>query len=118
MTIAPADERLFISTLLRTLTISACVTLISVLLAYPIANAIVSIGGRFSAIMLACVLLPFWTSLLVRTSAWIVILQKEGIVNRALQAIGLTDAPWSSSSTEPVFTSRWCISCCPSWSCR
>jgi len=93
VTLAPAEERLFLSTLLRTLTISACVTLICVLLAYPIANAIVSIGGRFSAIMLACVLLPFWTSLLVRTSAWIVILQKEGIVNRALQALGLTDAP-------------------------
>lgn len=93
VSLAPAEERLFLSTLLRTLTISACVTLICVLLAYPIANAIVSISGRFSAIMLACVLLPFWTSLLVRTSAWIVILQKEGIVNRALQALGLTDAP-------------------------
>ncbi|WP_105431542.1 ABC transporter permease [Neorhizobium sp. T6_25] len=93
VTLAPPEERLFLSTLLRTLTISAFVTLICVLLAYPIANAVVSIGGRFSAIMLACVLLPFWTSLLVRTSAWIVILQKEGIVNRGLQALGVTDAP-------------------------
>lgn len=91
--LAPAEERLFLSTLLRTLTISAFVTIICVLLAYPIANAVVSIGGRFSALMLACVLLPFWTSLLVRTSAWIVILQKEGIINRTLQALGLTSAP-------------------------
>lgn len=91
--LAPPEERLFLSTLMRTLTISAFVTIICVLLAYPIANAVVSVGGRFSAIMLACVLLPFWTSLLVRTSAWIVILQKEGIVNRALQALGLTSAP-------------------------
>nr|WP_275791418.1 ABC transporter permease [Rhizobium gei] len=91
--LAPREERLFLSTLMRTLVISAVVTLICVLLAYPIANAVVSVGGRFSAIMLACVLLPFWTSLLVRTSAWIVILQKEGIVNRVLQALGLTDAP-------------------------
>lgn len=91
--LAPPEERLFLSTLARTLTISAFVTIICVLLAYPIANAVVSVGGRFSAIMLACVLLPFWTSLLVRTSAWIVILQKEGIVNRALQAMGLTSAP-------------------------
>lgn len=91
--LAPPEERLFLSTLMRTLTISAMVTVICVLLAYPIANAVVSVGGRFSSIMLACVLLPFWTSLLVRTSAWIVILQKEGIVNRALQALGITSAP-------------------------
>lgn len=91
--LAPPEERLFLSTLLRTMTISAIVTLICVAAAYPIANAIVSIGGRFSAIMLACVLLPFWTSLLVRTSAWIVILQKEGLINRTLQALGLTHAP-------------------------
>ncbi|UXS05371.1 ABC transporter permease [Agrobacterium tumefaciens] len=91
--LAPPEERLFLSTLARTLTISGFVTVICVLLAYPIANAVVAVGGRFSAIMLACVLLPFWTSLLVRTSAWIVILQKEGIVNRALQAAGLTNAP-------------------------
>jgi putative spermidine/putrescine transport system permease protein len=91
--LAPPEERLFLSTLMRTLVISTVVTLICVLLAYPIANAVVSVGGRFSAIMMACILLPFWTSLLVRTSAWIVILQKEGIVNRVLQALGLTDAP-------------------------
>lgn len=90
---APPEERLFLSTLMRTLTISALVTVICLFVAYPIANAIVAIGGRFSAIMLACVLLPFWTSLLVRTSAWIVILQKEGVVNRLLQALNITDAP-------------------------
>lgn len=91
--LAPPEERLFVATLLRTMTISAVVTLICVVLAYPIANAVVSIGGRFSAILLASVLLPFWTSLLVRTSAWIVILQKEGIVNRLLQGLGLTSMP-------------------------
>ncbi len=91
--LAPVEERLFLSTLARTLTISAVVTIICALLAFPIANAVVAVGGRFSAVMLACVLLPFWTSLLVRTSAWIVILQKEGIVNRALQALGLIGAP-------------------------
>lgn len=91
--LAPPEERLFVATLLRTMTISAVVTLICVVLAYPLANAVVSIGGRFSAILLASVLLPFWTSLLVRTSAWIVILQKEGIVNRLLQGLGLTSMP-------------------------
>lgn len=93
LSVAPVEERLFVSTLLRTLIISAIVTIICGMLAYPIANAVVSIGGRFSAVMLACVLLPFWTSLLVRTSAWIVILQKEGIVNRSLQALGITSVP-------------------------
>lgn len=90
---APVEERLFLPTLGRTLAISAAVTLICLILAYPIANAIVAVGGRFSAVLLACVLLPFWTSLLVRTSAWIVILQKEGLVNRTLQGLGLIEAP-------------------------
>ncbi len=91
--LAPPEERLFVATLMRTMTISALITIMCALLAYPIANAVVSIGGRFSAIMLASVLLPFWTSLLVRTSAWIVLLQKEGVINKTLQAIGLTTAP-------------------------
>lgn len=90
---APPEERLFLSTLLRTLTISGTVTLICLLVGYPVANAIVSIPGRFSSVMLACVLLPFWTSLLVRTSAWIVILQKEGLVNGALKWLGVIDSP-------------------------
>jgi len=90
---ARPEDRLFLPTLARTLWIGFGVTVICLLIGYPLANAIVTLPGRFAAILLACVLLPFWTSLLVRTSAWIVILQKEGLVNGVLQAVGLTDGP-------------------------
>lgn len=93
ITLAPPEDRLFLPTLGRTIWIGFAVTAMCLLIGYPLANAIVSLPGRFSGLLLACVLLPFWTSLLVRTSAWIVILQKEGLVNGALQAIGLTDVP-------------------------
>jgi putative spermidine/putrescine transport system permease protein len=91
--LAAPEDRLFQATLGRTIWIGFVVTVICLLIGYPLANAIVSLPRRFSGVLLACVLLPFWTSLLVRTSAWIVILQREGLVNGALQAIGLTDAP-------------------------
>jgi putative spermidine/putrescine transport system permease protein len=90
---APHEERIFLAALARTLWIGFVVTLVCLLIGYPVANAIVTLPGRFPGIMLACVLLPFWTSLLVRTSAWIVLLQKEGIVNTALMRAGLITAP-------------------------
>lgn len=90
---APEDERLFVATLGRTLWISFTVTLICLALAFPLANAILTLPRKFATLMLACVLLPFWTSLLVRTSSWIVVLQKEGIVNSVLTSTGIVTEP-------------------------
>jgi putative spermidine/putrescine transport system permease protein len=87
------DETVFRMILGRTLWISAMVTLFCLLLGYPTAWYLSQQSGRKAAILLFLVLLPFWTSLLVRTVAWVVLLQREGVVNDALLTAGLITEP-------------------------
>lgn len=68
-------------------------TLLCLLLAYPYAYVLTRAGSKTRLVMLAVVLLPFWTSLLVRSFAWVGLLQDSGIINGFLQAIGLIDEP-------------------------
>jgi putative spermidine/putrescine transport system permease protein len=89
----PADERLYRTLFLRTFGISLLVTAICVLLAYPVAYTIARLRAPWSSIALTLVLIPFWSSVLVRTTAWFVLLQREGPVNAALIGMGLLDAP-------------------------
>jgi len=77
----------------NTLEISGLSTLICLFLGYPLAYLMATTSPRARRIMTILVLIPFWTSVLVRTFAWIVILGSNGLVNRALMAVGLTDAP-------------------------
>ncbi len=93
ITAAPAEERLYVETLGRTLGIGLVTTLLCLALGYPLAHALVSLPRGFAAVLMMAVLLPFWTSLLVRTSAWIVVLQKEGVLNGILTGLGIVDAP-------------------------
>lgn len=90
---APEDQRTFVDILLRTLRISAIVTLVALVLGFPYANLMATAGKRFSMFLMIAVMLPFWTSLLARTSAWIVMLQKEGLINTFLGYLGLIDRP-------------------------
>ena len=87
------DETVFRMILGRTLWISAMVTLFCLLLGYPTAWYLSQQTGRKAGILLFLVLLPFWTSLLVRTVAWVVLLQREGVVNNALLTAGLITEP-------------------------
>ena len=64
-------------------------TLICLVLAYPLANLLATVGPRWANILTILVLLPFWTSLLVRTTAWIVLLQKQGVINDLLVWAGI-----------------------------
>jgi putative spermidine/putrescine transport system permease protein len=89
----PADERLYRTLFLRTFGISLLVTAICVLLAYPVAYTIARLRAPWSSIALTLVLIPFWSSVLVRTTAWFVLLQREGPVNAALMGMGLLEAP-------------------------
>src|SRR3546814_12874623 len=73
--------------------ISAVVALLCVVLGYPVAYLLASLPDRRANPLLILVLLPFWTSALVRTAAWAVLLQTNGVVNTAMQHIGLIDAP-------------------------
>ncbi|MDM9624040.1 ABC transporter permease [Rhizobium sp. S96] len=80
-------------TLIRTLITSAMVTVACILLGLPFAMVAASVSGWQRQLLLGAVLLPLWTSLLVRTAAWFILLQDNGLINASLQAIGLTSGP-------------------------
>ena len=87
---APAESAVYRDVLVRTFVISLSVTLICLLLGYPLAYLIATAPSRTANILLLFVLLPFWTSLLVRTTAWVVLLQSNGVVNSLLAWLGVT----------------------------
>jgi spermidine/putrescine transport system permease protein len=68
-------------------------TLLSIGLGYPIAYWISRYGGERKVLLLILVMLPFWTSYLIRTYAWMIILRDNGVLNGILQAIGITQEP-------------------------
>ncbi len=90
---APAEQAVFRNVLGRTLWISGMVTLLCLLLGYPVAFYIARQPPGRASLLLFLVLLPFWTSLLVRTVAWVVLLQREGILNNLLLSLGLVTEP-------------------------
>jgi len=87
---APPETAVYRDVLVRTFVISLSVTLICLLLGYPLAYLIATVSSRAANILLLFVLLPFWTSLLVRTTAWVVLLQTNGVVNSVLAWLGVT----------------------------
>ncbi|WP_226935313.1 ABC transporter permease [Pseudogemmobacter faecipullorum] len=87
----PEAEALNLEVLSRTFTVSLSVTLMCLLLGYPLAALMSRAKGFKASLLLILVLLPFWTSLLVRTSAWVVLLQSRGVVNTLLAWMGLID---------------------------
>jgi putative spermidine/putrescine transport system permease protein len=90
---APANESVFRNVLGRTLWIAGVVTLACLALGYPVALFIARQPPQRAALFLFLVLLPFWTSLLVRTVAWVVLLQREGILNNLLLSLGIVHEP-------------------------
>ena len=89
----PPNQRVFVRILARTFEISAVVTLAALLLGYPLAYWLSTLPARQANLLMILVLVPFWTSVLVRIAAWIVLLQSEGLVNRALIGVGVIDHP-------------------------
>jgi ABC-type spermidine/putrescine transport system permease subunit I len=89
---ALAHDIVFLKVFLNTLTTSLIVTAGALLLGYPLALAVVG-APRASPVILVLILLPFWTSVLVRSYAWMVLLGRHGLVNEALLAAGLLDQP-------------------------
>ena len=87
----PETERIYIELFGRTLLLSLLITVTTLLLGYPVAFLLASLPTRISNLLMILVLLPFWTSLLVRTSAWIALLQKEGVINDFLVALHILD---------------------------
>ncbi|UCH40777.1 MAG: ABC transporter permease, partial [Gammaproteobacteria bacterium] len=77
----------------RTILVSFIVTIACLILAYPVSYLLATLPMRISNLLMICVLMPFWTSLLVRTYAWLVLLQKNGMLNDFAIYIGLWETP-------------------------
>ncbi|MBI3156685.1 MAG: ABC transporter permease [Burkholderiales bacterium] len=90
--VAP-DQRVFLRILWRTFEISLVVTLACLLLGYPLAYWLATLPARQANVLMILVLVPFWTSILVRVAAWIVLLQREGLVNKALMSLSVVQEP-------------------------
>ncbi|MGH8797860.1 MAG: ABC transporter permease subunit [Caldimonas sp.] len=87
------EQRAFGRILVRTFEISLVVTLWCLALAYPLAYWLTTLPRRKANVLMILVLVPFWTSILVRVAAWIVLLQSEGLVNHALIGLHVIDHP-------------------------
>ncbi|MET4234589.1 putative spermidine/putrescine transport system permease protein [Bradyrhizobium sp. LA6.10] len=90
---SPPESALFRNIFLRTFGISIGVTVATLLLGFPVAYLLATLPPRTSNLLMIMVVLPFWTSLLVRTSAWVVLLQQHGIVNDVLIALHVISQP-------------------------
>ena len=87
------ESALYKRTFVVTSQISITVTVICVLLGYPLCYWLTKMKDRTASILMIFVLVPFWTSILVRTYAWLVLLQRKGIINSSLVSLGIIDEP-------------------------
>ncbi|WP_347827168.1 ABC transporter permease [uncultured Planktomarina sp.] len=87
----PEDRQILVTLFKRTLIISLVITMSCILLSYPVAWLLANLPMRQANLLMILVLLPFWTSLLVRTSAWKVMLQQQGVINDLLVALGMIE---------------------------
>ena len=96
-----AQDDIYLLSYLKSLQIAALSTLVLIVIGLPIAYGIARAPGRAQPILLVAVILPFWTSFLIRVYAWINILQRDGLLNDALRALGLIAEPvaWLASDT-------------------
>ena len=83
------SRRIYKKLWVRTLEVALFVTIFTFLMGYPIAHLLATIPMKYSNLLMICVLLPFWTSLLVRTASWMILLQQQGVVNDFFVLIGL-----------------------------
>ncbi len=90
--VAP-DKRVYLDLTFKTLKIAFVVSVLCLLLGFPFAVLLVKASRAFQMLLILAVMLPFWTSLLARTTAWIVVLQEKGIVNTLLLKLGLIEQP-------------------------
>jgi putrescine transport system permease protein len=94
-----ADDPLYLHSYLTSVGVAGLSTLIALVLAYPLALAIVRSDVRWRPLLIGLAVAPFWTSFLIRVYAWIAILKDEGLLNHALMAVGLIDAPLTIFAT-------------------
>ena len=88
------DTQIYLQLYTKTLNMALVITLLCALLGYPLAYYLSGLPENRANLLLVLVLLPFWTSLLVRTTSWIALLQTNGVINSFLMGIGLIDQPF------------------------
>lgn len=93
ITRAAEDHAIYLEVLGRTFRISFSVTALCLIMGFPVAHLMATRPPKIANLLMILVLLPFWTSLLVRTAAWVVLLQNEGVVNNLLIWLGIIDKP-------------------------
>ncbi len=93
-------DPLYASAFLTSVRIAATGTLLTLLAGYPIALAMARASRRWQPFLIALIILPFWTSFLIRVYAWIAILEQDGLLNQVLLAAGLVSAPLMLLNTE------------------
>src|SRR5215510_7841690 len=96
-----ASDWIYVESYLKSLEIAAVSTALLLLIGFPIAYGIARAPRRLQGVLFMMVVLPFWTSFLIRVYAWINILQREGLLNQVLLALGIVDTPpgWLSTET-------------------
>lgn len=87
------ERDLYLRVIRRTIEISAIVAFATLILGYPVAYLMTRVKGWHAALIAACVLIPLWTSTLVRSYAWTALLSRRGLINTWLADLGLIDAP-------------------------
>jgi putrescine transport system permease protein len=96
-----ASDWLYLASYLKSLEIAAVSTVLLLLIGFPLAYGMARAPRRWQPVLFMLVVLPFWTSFLIRIYAWINILQREGLLNQLLLALGIVDVPpvWLSTDT-------------------
>jgi putrescine transport system permease protein len=95
------SDALYVTSYGRSLAIALASTALLLVLGFPIAYGMARAPRRWQGILFILIVLPFWTSFLIRVYAWMTILQRDGLLNQALLALGIVDAPpvWISTDT-------------------
>lgn len=88
-----ATDPIFVQVILNSLLIASATAILSLLIGFPTALFISRLSRKWQIILIVAIILPYWTNFLVRTYAWLVLLNNEGIINKFLRNIGLIDKP-------------------------
>ena len=98
-----ADDRLYLDAYLSSLRLAGIATLLTLLVAYPMAYGIANVRASLRPALVLLAVAPFWTSFLIRVYAWITILKDEGLLNTALRSLGMIDEPLH------IFATDWAV---------
>lgn len=92
--------KIYVDLYVKTLRMALVITLLTIVMGYPLSYFLAGLPDKSANLLIVFVLLPFWTSLLVRTTSWIALLQTNGVINSFLMGIGVTSEPFEMLYTE------------------